>query len=194
MVDRMTEKELMLAGELYDSSDVELVEDRKRAKQLCYEYNKLNPQEFDKKDSILKQLVNAKGDIYIEPNFFCDYGYNISVGNGFYANHNCVILDVNTVRIGENVMFAPGVQVYTATHPLDVETRNSGRELGFPVEIGDNVWVGGNAIICPNVKIGNNAVIGAGAVVTKDVPNNALVVGNPAKIMKFIDQDKKYGK
>jgi len=184
----MREKDLMLAGKMYNPMDNELYEGRKRAKKLCYEYNHLDPDNQEKKNEILTKLIN-KGDVAIfEPNFFCDYGYNITVGESFYANHNCTILDVNTVKIGDNVMFGPGVHIYTATHPLDAKSRNSGREYGLPVVIGDNVWVGGNAVICPNVKIGNNAVIGSGTVVTKDVPDNALVVGNPGRIVKYIDQ------
>lgn len=116
--------------------------------------------------------------------FFCDYGYNIEIGKNFYANHNCIILDVNKVKIGNNVMFAPNVQVYTATHPIDAEERVSGVEMGYAIKIGDNVWIGGGAIICPGVKIGENTTIAAGSVVTKDIPANVLAAGNPCRIIR----------
>jgi len=164
-----TEKEKMLAGEMYNPHCEELIEDRARAKDLCYKYNNLAPQEGEKKKLILKELLQTDKEPYIEPNFYCDYGYNIKVGERFYANHNCVMLDVNTITIGTNVMLGPAVQIYTATHPLKENARNSGRELGYPVEIGDN------------------AVIGAGAVVTKDVPADHFVGGNPARVIKEID-------
>ncbi|ODS50188.1 MAG: Acetyltransferase (isoleucine patch superfamily) [Halanaerobium sp. 4-GBenrich] len=182
-----TEKEKMLAGEMYNPQDKELAADRLRAKKLCYKYNNLAPQEGEKKKLVLKELLQTDKAPYIEPNFYCDYGYNINIGEMFYANHNCVLLDVNTITIGNNVMLGPAVQIYTATHPLEEKARNSGRELGFPVEIGDNVWIGGGAIIQPGVKIGDNAVIGAGAVVTKDVPADHFVGGNPARVIKEID-------
>jgi len=182
-----TEKEKMLAGEMYDPQDKELMKDRARAKDLCYKYNNLAPQEGEKKKLVLKELLQTDKEPYIEPNFYCDYGYNINLGERFYANHNCVLLDVNTITVGNNVMLGPAVQIYTATHPLEEKKRNSGRELGFPVVIGDNVWIGGGAVIQPGVEIGDNAVIGAGAVITKDVPADHFVGGNPARVIKEID-------
>ena len=182
-----TEKEIMLAGEMYNPQDEELVKDRAKAKKLCYKYNNLAPDAVEKKKLILQELFKTEQSPYIEPNFYCDYGYNITFGENFYANHNCVLLDVNIITIGDNVMLGPAVQIYTATHPLEEKARNSGRELGFPVEIGDNVWIGGGAVIQRGVKIGNNAVIGAGAVVTKDVPADHFVGGNPARVIKEID-------
>lgn len=182
-----TEKEKMLAGEMYDPQDKELAADRLRAKNFCYKYNNLTPDAGKKKKLILQELFKTEQNPYIEPNFFCDYGYNINLGKNFYANHNCVLLDVNTINIGDNVMLGPAVQIYTATHPMEEKARNSGRELGFPVKIGNNVWIGGGAIIQPGVKIGDNAVIGAGAVVTKDVPTDHFVGGNPARVIKEID-------
>ena len=184
-----TEKEKMLAGELYKPRDKELLEDRLRAKNLCYKYNNLAPDAGEKKKLLLQELFKTDKKPYIEPNFYCDYGYNITVGEKFYANHNCVFLDVNTITFGNNVMVGPAVQIYTATHPLAEKDRNSGRELGYPIEIGDNVWIGGGAVIQPGVKIGNKAVIGAGAVVTKDVEADVFVGGNPAKFIKEIDND-----
>lgn len=176
----------MLTGELYDPSDEELVQDRSRAKKLCWKFNNLKPDQDQQKLSVLQELFQTNKKMHIEPDFYCDYGYNIKFGDSFYANHNCVILDVNTVTIGDNVMFGPAVQIYTATHPIDAETRNAGRELGFEIQIGDNVWIGGGAIIYPGVKIGDNAVIAAGSVVNKDIPANKVVGGNPANIIKEI--------
>jgi len=183
----MTEKEKMLAGEMYNPMDSELKKDREKAHELCYEYNQLAPSKKNRKEEILSKLFRTSKNCYIEPNFRCDYGYNISFGKNFYMNFDCVILDVNKVTFGDNVMLGPKVQIYTATHPLDPHRRNSGRELGYPITIGDNVWIGGGAIICPGISIGDNAVIAAGAVVTKDVKSNVLVGGNPARIIKTID-------
>ncbi|EOD00454.1 sugar O-acetyltransferase [Caldisalinibacter kiritimatiensis] len=180
----MTEKDKMLAGEFYNPADEELFADRERAKKLCKRFNDLEPNQYEKRLELLKELFQTEKECFIEPNFYCDYGYNIKFGNDFYANHNCVILDVNTVTIGNNVMFGPNVQVYTATHPINPKERNSGKEMGYPIKIGDNVWVGGGAIICPGVTIGDNVVIGAGSVVTKDIPDNVVVAGNPAKVIK----------
>ncbi|MNC32530.1 Maltose O-acetyltransferase [compost metagenome] len=132
-------------------------------------------------------MLGQSLDAYIEPSFRCDYGYNIFLGKNFYANFDCVILDVCPVHIGDNCMLAPGVHIYTATHPLDAETRNSGVEFGKPVTIGHNVWIGGRAVINPGVTIGDNVVVGSGSVVTKDIPANAVVAGNPARVIKMVD-------
>lgn len=180
----MTEKEKMLAGMFYNPADEELFQDRERAKKLCKKFNQMDHDKYEERKALLKELFQTDNECYIEPNFFCDYGYNIEVGGNFYANHNCIILDVNKVKIGNNVMFAPNVQVYTATHPLNAQERISGKEMGYPIEIGDNVWIGGGSIICPGVKIGKNSTIGAGSVVTKDIPENVLAVGNPCKVIK----------
>lgn len=183
-----SEKEKMIAGELYLASDQNLVEERLFARKLTREYNETLETELEKRTFILKKLLGATGEnIYIEPTFKCDYGYNISVGENFYANFDCVILDVCPVKIGNNCMIAPGVHIYTATHPLDAETRNSGKEYGKPVLIGNNVWIGGRSIVNPGVTIGDNVVIASGSVVTKDVPDNVVVGGNPAKVIKKID-------
>lgn len=182
-----TEKEKMLAGEMYNPQAEDLAADRMKAKKLCNKYNQLRADAAEKREEILTKLFKTDKKPYIEPNFYCDYGYNINLGENFYANHNCVLLDVNEINIGNNVMLGPAVQIYTATHPLNYKQRNSGRELAYPIIIGDNVWIGGGAIIQPRVEIGDNAVIGAGAVVTKDVPKNVFVGGNPARFIKKID-------
>ncbi|WP_445486858.1 maltose O-acetyltransferase [Niallia sp. 03133] len=184
-----TEKEKMLAGELYDPSDQELVEGRLNARELVGQYNITTVFEKEKRSEILQKLLGSSTDskAYIEPTFRCDYGYNIYVGNNFYANFECVILDVCEVRIGDNCMLAPGVHIYTATHPLLPKERYSGKEYGKPISIGNNVWIGGRAVINPGVNIGNNVVVASGAVVTKDVPSNVVVGGNPARILRELD-------
>ena len=183
-----SEKEKMIAGELYFASDDELQKDQKRASKILAEFNTSTGED---KSYLLKELFGKTGENFcVKDSFHCDYGYNIFVGENFFANYDCVILDVCKVTIGDNCMFAPKVGIYTATHPLDAKTRISGAEFGKPINIGNNVWIGGSAVICPGVTIGDNAVIAAGAVVVKDVPSNVVVGGNPAKVIKFIDQEK----
>lgn len=179
-----TEKEKMIAGELYFAEDKELLEDRYAVRDLLSEYNNLGIREKGLRTELINKIVKAKGLLHFEPPFYCDYGYNIEIGENFYANFACTILDVCRVKIGDNVMFGPNVQVYTATHPLDAEARGSGEEFGKEIKIGDNVWLGGGVIVCPGVTIGDNVTIGAGAVVTKDIPNNVFAAGNPCKIIK----------
>ena len=183
----MDEKEKMILGELYYANNEELIKERVKAKDLCYEYNNLKPsQEKERKEILNKLLGNTKENFFIEQPFICDYGYNIEIGENFYANHNLTILDCNKVKFGDNVFIAPNCSFYTAGHPLDVETRNKGLEYAKPIEVGNNVWIGGNVVILPGVKIGDNAVIGAGSVVTKNIPSNVLAVGNPCKVIREI--------
>lgn len=183
-----TEKEKMLNGELYNAADPELIKDRENARRLTRLYNQTIETDYDRRKELIKELFGSTGEsVYIEPNFRCDYGYNIHVGGNFYANFDCVFLDVCEIRIGDNCFIAPGVHIYTATHPLNPAERNAGAEFGVPVEIGNNVWIGGRAVINPGVRIGNNVVIASGAVVTKDVPDNVVVGGNPAKVIKEIE-------
>ncbi len=179
-----TEKEKMLAGELYFADDEELVRERERARVLTFEFNQASPVEKEKKQAILKQLIRAKGSLYIEAPFNCDYGYNIQVGVNFYANYGCTILDVHTVTIGDNALLAPNVQIYTAAHPVDPVERLTGKEFARPVVIGNNVWIGGGVIICPGVSIGDNVTIGAGSVVTRGIPANVIAAGNPCKVIR----------
>lgn len=190
MVPRMPETEMdkMLRGDLYAPADPELTRLRLRARGLCQQYNALPADDFDGRNRILNELLGARGEkCAIEPNFRCDYGGNIYLGEGFYANFDLIILDVCEVRIGRNCMCAPRVSILTATHPIDATQRISGRELGAPITIGDNVWLGAGAIINPGVTIGDNAVVGSGAVVTKDVPANVVVAGVPAKVVRELD-------
>lgn len=180
-----TEKEKMVNGELYNAADPELIQDRVNARRLTRLYNQTVETEVGKRTELLKELFGTTGEqLYIEPALRVDYGYNLHVGENFYANFDCVFLDVCDIRIGNNCFLAPGVHIYTATHPLNAQERISGVEFGKPVTIGDNVWIGGRAVINPGVRIGTNVVVASGAVVTKDVPDNVVVGGNPAKIIK----------
>jgi maltose O-acetyltransferase len=177
----------MLAGEMYDSMDPELYKLRQNAKKVFREYNTTFNEDGSYKIELLKNIFGKTGNkVNIEPDIKFDYGFNIYVGENFYANYNCIFLDVCKIEIGDNCMIAPNVAIYTATHPLNPIERNSGLEYGKPIKIGNNVWIGGNAIICPGVTLGDNIVVAAGAVVTKNFPDNVLIGGNPAKIIKFI--------
>ncbi len=180
-----TEKEKMLAGELYCAFDEELRRDHNRARLILEEFN---GSLVENRSDLLKSLFGKTGDnLLIKPTFRCTYGSNIDIGENFFANYDCIILDVCKVTIGNNCMLAPRVCIYTATHPLDSEARISGLEYGKQVTIGDNVWLGGNSIIVPGVTIGNNVVVAAGAVVVKDVPDDVVVGGNPAIIIRQIE-------
>lgn len=167
----------------------ELVAARKRAKQLCQQLNALRAEQSKARKTLYQQLFGQVGRAYIEPNFFCDYGSNIFLGDNFYANHNCVILDGAQVHIGSNVMLGPNVQIYATTHPLDPQERATGKTLCAAVTIGDNCWIGGGAIILAGVTIGDGAVIGAGSVVTKDVPAAVVAAGNPCRVIKPVASD-----
>jgi maltose O-acetyltransferase len=188
MTDQRSEKEKMLAGEFYQSFDPQLFAERQAAKRLCRDYNATTEEEMETRTLLQQELLGSRGDgCFIEPPFRCDYGYNIHVGENFYSNFDLIILDVCEVRIGKNCMIAPRVSIFTAAHPVDAETRITGAEFGKPVTIGDNVWIGGHAVINPGVTIGNNVVIAAGAVVTKDVPDNVVVAGVPARVVKELE-------
>ncbi len=178
----------MLSGRMYDPMDPQLVEDRLKARIAFQKINTIPEDQKKERDKLFRDLMGEAGPgLWIEPPFYCDYGYNIKLGKNVFMNFNCCILDVMEVTMGNNVMLAPNVQIYTATHPLEAKTRNSGREFAKSITIGNDVWIGGGAIICPGVTIGNGVVIGAGSVVTKDVPDNVFVGGNPARVIKHID-------
>lgn len=184
----MTEREIMLSGGMYNPNDPELQLLRVKARLLTEKYNRTSVTQGEERYAIIRELFGSCGEsAYIEPDFHCDYGCNIYVGEGFYANFGCVILDVAEVRIGKNCMLAPHVGIYAATHPLDPVLRNSGRELGKPVTIGDNCWIGGMAVINPGVTLGDNVVVASGAVVTKSFGSNVVIGGNPARILKEIE-------
>ena len=182
----MTEKEKMLAGMIYDANyNEELAEERRKAKDLCYEYNQIYPSQEEKQREVMRKILGKteKNFMIVAP-FWCDYGYNIEIGENFYANHNMIILDGGKVTFGDNVFIAPNCGFYTAGHPLDTESRNAGLEYAHPIKVGNNVWIGAGVSVLPGVTIGNNTVIGAGSVVTKDIPNNVVAVGNPCRVIK----------
>jgi maltose O-acetyltransferase len=220
-----TEKEKMMAGELYDAFDPVLLAERNRVKHLCFQLNQTSPLDVDKRKSITKDIV-GRDDALIESPFHCDYGYNLVLGKNcklfdccathdrimnilalwlfanvaqiilkasillpVYSNHGCTILDCNRITIGDNCMLAPHVVISAATHPLEAHRREAGEELTAPITIGNNVWIGANVTIIPNVTIGNGVVIGAGAVVTKSFPDNVVIAGVPAKIIRYINEN-----
>jgi len=183
----MTEKDKMLSGQLYNASDPDLTEERHKARLLFQQINKMNNNDKEERNKLFYELFGEAGkDLWIEPPFYCDYGYNIKVGNNVFINFNCCILDVVEVRMGNNILIAPYVQIYTATHPTDAKLRNTMLEYAKPVTIGNDVWIGGGAIVCPGVSIGNGVIIGAGSLVNKNVPDNTMVAGNPAREVKKI--------
>ena len=181
------EKDKMLGGELYDPLDPQLSAERRRARLLFKALNDTRDDQQEERGRLIKALIPRSGQgVWIEPPFYCDYGSNITLGDKVFFNFNCVVLDVAPVRIGSGVLIGPAVQIYAATHPLSAATRRAGLESGKAVEIGEDVWIGGGAIICPGVRIGARAVIGAGSVVTRDVPEGVFAAGNPCRIVREI--------
>ena len=186
----MNQKERMLAGLPYKAWMDGLAEERLETRKKIFKYNNLEPGNDEEKDRLIKEILGKTGDrINIEAPFHCDYGYNIEVGENFFANYNFTVLDVGKVKIGDNAQIAPNVSIYTAGHPLHPDSRNSGYEYGIGITIGDNVWIGGNVCILPGISIGNNAVIGAGSVVTRNIPDNVIAVGNPCTVIREISEE-----
>lgn len=190
----MNHKERMLANLPYKAWMDGLKDEREDNRKKIFEYNNLPPEKWDKTEELLRGILGKAGkNVIINQPFHCDYGYNIEVGDNFFANYNLIILDVAKVRIGDNAQIAPNVSIYTAGHPIHPDSRNSGYEYGIDVTIGDNVWIGGNVVIMPGVTIGDNVVIGAGSVVTKDLPDNVIAVGNPCRVVREITEaDRNY--
>lgn len=189
----MNQRERMLSGLPYQAWQDGLFEDREACRAKLYTFNNILPEERTRIPELIADVFGKTGkNPWVEPPFHCDYGWNIEVGENFYANFNLTILDVNKVTIGDNAFFAPNVSIYTAGHPVHPDSRNSGYEYGIPVTIGNNVWIGGNTVILPGVTIGNNVVIGAGSVVTKDIPDNVIAVGNPCRILRPITEEDRH--
>ena len=186
----MNQKERMLAGLPYKAWLDGLAEERLENKKRVFRFNNMEPDKFEERIARIKEIFGKTGEnIFVEAPFHCDYGYNIEVGENFFANYNLTILDVGKVKIGANAQIAPNVSIYTAGHPVHPESRNTGYEYGIPITIGDNVWIGGSVTILPGVTIGNNVVIGAGSVVTRDLPDNVIAAGNPCRVLRTITEE-----
>ena len=188
---KLSEKEKCQAGLLYDANyNQGLAEERNRCKDQCWLFNSCRPSEQEKRMNIMKGILGKTGSSFlIEQTFWCDYGYNIEIGENFYAKHGCVILDAARVTFGDNVFIAPNCGFYTAGHPYSPDLRNQGLEYAKPISIGNNVWIGGNVTVLPGVTIGDNTIIGAGSVVTKDIPAGVAAVGNPCKVLREITEE-----
>jgi maltose O-acetyltransferase len=180
-----TEKEKMLAGELYRSADAELVADRRHAQDILTHYNAISGADYETLNERLREFLGTVGEgTTIMPIFTCDYGYNIRVGRNVFINYQCIFLDCALIEIGNDVQIGPAVQLYTAQHPLDPAARRSGLESASPIRIGNDVWIGGGVVVLAGVTIGDRSVVGAGAVVVRDVPQDTVVVGNPARVVR----------
>lgn len=184
----MTEKEKMEAQLLYDAnSDPQLLAERMACKELCYDYNQLRPSQVEEQGELLRRLLGRMGeDVIVTAPFWCDYGYRIEIGNHFFVNHNCVILDGAGVTFGDHVFIGPNCGFYTAAHPLDTDRRNAGLEYAKPIAVGDDVWIGGGVQVMPGVTIGSNVVIGGGSLVNRDIPDNVVAAGNPCRIIRSL--------
>ena len=187
----MSEKDKMLHQKLYDANyDKELERERIQCKILCQKYNNLAIDNIDERHEFIKSIIGETGkNVHIEPDFWCDYGYRIKVGENFYANHGLVILDAGGVTFGHDVFIAPSCGFHTSGHPIDFERRNQGLEYAYPIVVGDNVWIGAGVQVMPGVTIGSNVVIGGGSIVVKDIPSNSVAVGNPCRVIRQITDD-----
>lgn len=191
----MQEKDKMLSGMLYNANQEELVRERRRAKQYCDKFNRLSPVKEEKQRKLLRRLLgSAEGEFTILPSFWCDYGYNIHLGNHFFANHHLVILDCAKVSFGDNVLIGPNCGFYTAGHPKNTELRNQDLEYAYPIAVGDNVWFCGGVQVCPGVRIGSNVIIGAGSVVIHDIPSNVIAAGNPCRVIRRLADEEEENK
>jgi len=185
----MTEKERMLSGKLYFASDEELKKEYHEAKRKIRLFNQTDIEDYEKRSKLLNDLLGSMGKgVNILPPFYCDYGYNIHVGDYFFANHGLMMLDVCQIVIGDEVMLGPNVSFYPATHPIDAKVRSSGLEYGKDIHIGHHVWIGGNTVIQGGVTIGDRSIIGAGSIVTKDIPSDVIAAGNPCKVIRKITE------
>lgn len=186
----MTEREKMLAHKMYDANyDEEILTERIKCKMLCQKYNHLPIEDVTARMNLLKELFAKTGEaVYIEPDFWCDYGWNIEVGENFYANHGLVILDAGKVKFGDNVFIAPSCGFHTSGHPIDFQRRNQGLEYAYPITVGNNVWIGAGVQVLPGVTIGDNVVIGAGSIVVNSIPSNSVAVGNPCRVIREITE------
>lgn len=189
-----SEKEKMLSGQPYKAFDEQLFKERQRAKDLIFRINTLHPDKLPERNAMLASLLGPTGrHFHIEPPFYCDYGYNIAIGENFYANYNCTLLDCAPITFGNNVMLGPNIAFFAAGHPLHYQPRDAGYEYAFPITIGHSVWIGGNTVVNAGISIGDHSVIGSGSVVTKDVPPNVLAAGNPCKVLRPIsEEDQQY--
>lgn len=189
MTDKQQELEKMMSGDLYDATNnTTLLDLLTQTQEMCHDYNQLRPSQSAERDALMRRILGKTGERFkiISP-FFCDYGFNIEVGENFFANTNLVILDEARVTFGDNVFIAPNCSFYTAGHPLDVAQRNAGLEYSLPIRVGNNVWIGGNVCVMPGVTIGDNTVIGAGSVVVHDIPAGVLAAGNPCHVIRHLD-------
>lgn len=187
---KRTEREKAAAGLLYDANhDSDLLDERLACQEMCYEYNRLSPVQEEERCALLKKILGKTGEklVILQP-FYCDYGMNIEIGENFYANYHCTMLDAAKIIFGENVFIGPNCSFYTAGHPLDAEQRRHGLEYAKSIEVGNNVWIGGNVVVLPGVHIGNNSVIGAGSIVSKDIPANVVAAGNPCLVLRSISK------
>lgn len=184
----MKEKTKMIAGERYNPLDPQLIVLRDRASRICHRYNKKVFHEINLRNRLLRKLVNTTGNFWVKPPFYCDYGFNITLGSDVMLNYGCVLLDVCPITIGDKTLISPQVQLVTACHALEPELREKNVEWGKPITIGRNVWIGAGAILCPGVTVGDNTVIGAGSVVTRSLPENVVAVVNPCRILRQLGE------